>query len=65
MQLELTEPQRELVLHILENRLGELRAEIHHSTVSRFTDQLKEMETLLKGVIHELNQMESAGSERR
>ena len=64
MHLELTKPQFELVLHILENRLGELRQEIHHSTVSKFTDHLKGMETLLKAVIHEMRQSEFVGTDR-
>ena len=54
MHLELTGPQHELVLHILQSRLGELRQEVRHSTVTKFTEQLKEMEKLLKSVIHEM-----------
>jgi hypothetical protein len=55
MKLELTDAEHELTLHVLQNRLGELRQEIHHCTVSKFTEQLKETEVLLKSVIGKLN----------
>ncbi len=54
MHLELNEAQHTLVLEILRSRLMELRQEIRHSTVSTFTDQLKKTESLLKGVIREI-----------
>lgn len=58
MKLEMTEAEHELILYVLQNRLGELRQEIHHSTVSTFTDQLKETEILLKCVISKLETAE-------
>jgi hypothetical protein len=61
MKLELTEAEHELTLYVLQNRLGELRQEIHHSTVSTFTDQLKEKEVLLKGLIGKLGSAQSSG----
>lgn len=59
MKLELDEAEREMTLNILQNRLGELRQEIHHSIVSHFTDQVKETEVRLKGVIEKLGAQES------
>jgi hypothetical protein len=38
----------------MQNRLGELRQEICHSTVSKFKDQLKESEEVFKNVIQKL-----------
>jgi len=54
MHIELTQPQHELVVSILLSRLDDLRQEIRHSSVSKFTDKLKEREKLLKSVIHNL-----------
>lgn len=59
MQFQFTPDQHELVLQILQNRLDELRQEIRHSTVSTFTQQLKEVEKLLKKTIHQLECAES------
>ncbi len=55
MKLELTRAEHDLILHVLQSRLGELRQEIHHSTVSAYTDRLKEMEVLFKTLIGKLN----------
>lgn len=54
MNLELTDAERVLVLDVLEGRLGELREEIHHSQVSRFTDELKQREKTLRAIIQKL-----------
>lgn len=51
MPLELTTQEREFLLTVLDGRLGDLREEIHHSMVSRFTEELKQAEVLLKGII--------------
>ena len=54
MKIELNAAQRDLVHDILENRLADLRQEIRHSAVSKFTEQLKDTERLLKSTIREL-----------
>jgi hypothetical protein len=54
MSLELTQEERELLIDVLVARLGELRQEIHHSTVSTFTDQLKQTEVLMKALIDKI-----------
>lgn len=61
MKLELTAAECGLILHVLQNRLGELRQEVCHSTVSKFKDQLKESEELLKSAIHKLETGSCAG----
>ena len=64
MTLELTEAERELALNVLKNRMGDLRQEIRHSTVSTFTTQLKAMQDLLAGIIEKL-ELDAAESESR
>lgn len=54
MHLELTNEQHELVLEILRSRQSELRQEIRHATVSKFAEQLKDTQMVLKSTIHEL-----------
>lgn len=54
MNLELTDAERVLVLDVLEDRMGELREEIHHSQVSTFTDELKQREGTLRAIIKKL-----------
>lgn len=54
MNLELSEPERELLLFILRDRLGDLRSEVRHSMVSTATDELKQREKLLIGLIKRL-----------
>ena len=54
MNLELTPEEHELLLEVLHGRMGELRQEIYHATVSTFKDELKEREALLQGLIQNL-----------
>jgi len=54
MNLELTDAERVLVLNVLEDRMGELREEIHHSQVSNFTDELKQREEMLRAIMQKL-----------
>ncbi len=49
--LQLSAEERNLLVEVLSSRIGELRQEIHHSTVSTFTDQLKQTEILMKGLL--------------
>lgn len=60
MALELTPEETQLLLEILQDRLGELREQIHHSATSTFTDQLKEREEKLKELIARLQSEENA-----
>jgi hypothetical protein len=61
MSLQLTQDERELLADVLNDRLGELRQEIHHSTVSKFTDELKRREVLLKVLIAKVEAEIAAG----
>jgi hypothetical protein len=60
MKLELTKAELDLTIDVLQNRMGELRQEIYHTTVSHFKDQLKEMEVLLQGIIDKLESASTA-----
>ncbi len=55
MNLELTDVEREFLLSLLKDRLGELKEEIHHSRVADFTAQLKTMEQCVRGLIGKLD----------
>lgn len=54
MTLELSDPERELLLEILRDRLGTLREQVYHSTTSTFTEELKQKRELLKEIINRL-----------
>jgi len=54
MNLELTDVEREFLLSLLQERLGELKEEIHHSRVPDFTTQLKAIEQCVRGLIGKL-----------
>lgn len=54
VKLELTEPERALLLEVLKDRLGTVREEIYHSTTFEFTEQLKEKEKALRQLIDKL-----------
>ncbi len=58
--LQLSTAERDLLIELLTNRIGELRQEVHHSMVSTFTDQLQQTEVLMKGL---LAKIESVGRE--
>jgi hypothetical protein len=53
-ELTLNGTERELLVDILTDRLGTLREEVYHSTVSSFKDQLKEREVVLRGILERL-----------
>jgi hypothetical protein len=55
MQLTLTEPEREFLLEILQIRLGEMREEVYHTTVSTYKDMLKGKEAMLQDLIARLS----------
>ena len=54
MALELTDAEREFLLEILRDRLGTLREQVYHSTTSTFTDELKQREESLRGIIQKI-----------
>jgi hypothetical protein len=54
MNLEVTDVEREFLLGILQERLGELRQEERHSRVPSFTDELKTNEQCVRNLIGKL-----------
>jgi hypothetical protein len=54
MQLELSGVGRELLVEILQGRLGELREEIYSATVSTYKDQLKAVEVRMNDLLARL-----------
>ncbi len=54
MTLEVTDVERQYLLEVLHERLGELRQEEHHSRVPVFTDELKSYEHCVRDLIHKL-----------
>jgi hypothetical protein len=62
MSLLLTREERELLVDVLVGRLGELLHEIHHSTVSKFTDELKHTEVLLRSLIAKIEADDGANT---
>ncbi len=62
MSLQLTQQERELLIEVLEGRHGDLRQQIHHSTVSKFTDELKQTEVLIKSLIEKISADNPASS---
>jgi len=54
MNLELTDVEREFLLTLLQERLGELKGEVRHSRVPDFTDQLRAHEACVRGLIGKL-----------
>jgi hypothetical protein len=54
MNLELTDAERQLLLDVLQDRLGTLREQIYHSTTSTFTDELKHTKETMEGVLKKL-----------
>ena len=54
MILEVTDVERQFLLGILQERLGELKQEERHSRVSSFTDELKKNEQCVRDLIGKL-----------
>jgi hypothetical protein len=52
--IDLTDPERTLLLDIARERLGELREQVHHSMTSTFTEGLKDTESMLRRIIDKL-----------
>jgi hypothetical protein len=54
MTVELTAPERDVVLSILEDELGRLKGEIYKTETWEYKQQLKERESLLTSAIGRL-----------
>jgi hypothetical protein len=54
MILEVTDVEREFLLGILQERLGELKQEERHSRVASFTEELKTNEHCVRDLIGKL-----------
>lgn len=54
MTLEVTDVERQFLLEVLHERLGELRHEEHHSRVASFTEELKSHEQCVRDLIQKL-----------
>jgi len=54
MDFDLTSRESELLLRLLEYRLGELRREIHHTDSRAFKAGLKADEALIEGLLAKL-----------
>ncbi|MEX0937189.1 MAG: hypothetical protein WDZ59_04960 [Pirellulales bacterium] len=52
--IELTTRERELLRDVVRDRIGSLREQIHHTTVSHFHDDLKDTEAVLRSVVDKL-----------
>lgn len=52
--MKLTEAERTLLLEVLIDRMGSLGEQIHHATISTFTDELKAKKELLNELIRKL-----------
>jgi ribosome recycling factor len=57
MQIELTSEERDEIVRILTNYLGDTKAEVRRARTSSFRDQLHEEEELLKGLLVKLGGM--------
>jgi hypothetical protein len=54
MQLQLSDPERQLVLRLLEEALRDLRVEVRRTSTPDFHDKLLQEEEILKGLIERL-----------
>jgi len=54
MTLEVTDVERQYLLELLHERLGELRQEEHHSRVPSYTDEIKSREHCVRDLIQKL-----------
>jgi len=54
MQLELSEPEREVLEDLLERALSDLREEIYKTDLADFKDTLKDREVTIRGLLARL-----------
>jgi hypothetical protein len=48
---ELTQNERDVLLEVLKERLGELREQVYHASTPLFKDELKEREAVIRRLI--------------
>ena len=56
MYIELSVEERELLIGLIESRLGEIGSEIRRSMVSKFHDKLKDEQTSLQQLLRRLHE---------
>ena len=54
MQLDISSQEQELLVHVLDNYLRDLRSEIYHTDSSGFKDELKEREETINELLTRL-----------
>lgn len=54
MKIELTKEEIEFLNDLLRERLGDIKSEIHHAMSSKFREEIKRKETLLKNLLNKL-----------
>jgi hypothetical protein len=62
MNVELTTDEREFLSAVLRERLGDLKGQIHHATISTFSERLRAEECLVIDLIDRLSAPEMAAS---
>ena len=62
MNAELATDEREFLADVLRERLGNLKAQIHHATISTFSERLRAEERLVTDLIDRLSAPETAAS---
>ena len=62
MNVELTTDEREFLVDVLRERLGNLKGQIHHATISTFNERLRTEERLVTDLIDRLSAPETAAS---
>ena len=60
MSVELTSDEREFLVDVLRDCLGSLKGQIHHATISTFSERLKAEERLVTDLIDRLSAAEMA-----
>jgi hypothetical protein len=55
MNLELTDKEKDALIGVLKDYIPELRGEIASGGKHEFKEELKEEETILKGILEKLN----------
>ena len=54
MRLEISSPEKDLLVRILDSTLGELRSEVRRTRTPRWHDGLKDEEQMVAGLIERL-----------
>lgn len=56
MEVTITEPERAILLRILNTAVGEVRSQVRRTHDPEWHDGLKEEESLMKGLLEKLDQ---------